>query len=262
MEEMVRGWSQNTSYRQGSVLSSDVVVCCLEITNGGQFAVVISHDCDIANNAEKEPFVEVIIAQAISRMDGNCSQAKNPRLLHIEFTRHDQPCSMELSATEKRTISKFDLIDSAPDSSFSLSDSNRQILSRWLAARYRRHAFPDALNRRLGQAFEKNLKKSTDEILAVFIDYQPRNEELPENEPYELWVYVVADTAKLGSIEKAKTVARAFKETLGKQKGLDIVECDAVTDAEFTLADTRRTFEFRLEYLSLRHEPFGAIAEH
>ncbi len=35
-----------------------------------------------------------------------------------------------------------------------------------------------------------------------------------------------------------------------------------VADTEFTLADTRRTFEFRLEHLSLRREPFGTIAEH
>jgi len=260
-------WSQDTLYRQGSVLSSDVAVCCLGITNGDEFAVVVSHDCDITNaviteGAMKEPFVEAIIARAVDLMDGNCSQAKNSRLLHIEFARNNQSCFMELVATEKRTIGKIALVNSAPDSSFSLSDSNRQILQRWLAARYRRHAFPDTLNHRLGLAFDKKLKQSADEIMAVFINYEPRNKELPENEPYELWVYVVADTTKWENIEKAEAVTQKLKEGLDKLKGLDIVECKAVADTEFTLADTRRTIEFRLEHLSLRREPFGAIAEH
>ncbi len=171
-------WSQDTSYRQGSVLSGNVATRCLRITSGYQFAVVISHDCDITNavitkGVMKEPFIELIIAQAFSRMDGNCSQAKNPRLLHLEFVRHNQFCFMELVATEKRTIDKIDLIDSAPDSSFILSDRNRKILERWLAAHYRRHAFPDKLNRRLGQAFEKNFKKS--EALCAFHAFSCRN---------------------------------------------------------------------------------------
>ena len=261
-------WNQSTPYRQGSVLSGDVAARCLRITGVDQFAVVISHDCDITSVVKtegimKEPFVEVIIAHTISCMDGNCTQAKNPRMLHLEFACKDQPCFMELVATEKRSISKGDLRgNSAPDNSFSLSENNRKILQNWLATRYRRHAFPDALNRRLGQVFEKNFKKSADEILAVFIDYQPRNEELLENEPYELSVYVVADTAKPDSNEKAEAVTQKLKEALGKQKGLDVVVCEVVTDTEFTLADTRRTIEFRLEHLSFRLEPFGPIAEY
>lgn len=263
MDEMAQGWNPNTSYRQGSVLLDDVATQTLGIPHNKGFAVVISHDCDITNiDTTKEPCIEVVIAQAITHMDGNYSQAKNPRILHLEFSRNDRPWPMELVATEKRVISKNKLLVSAPDATFSLADKNRKILQRWLAARYRRHAFPDTLNRRLGQAFEKNIKKSADEVLAVFIDYQPRNAELSEDEPYELWLYVVADTAKPESIEKATTIAQALKEALSNQRGLDIVECDAKADTEFTLADTRRFDEFRLEHLSFRHEPFGAIAEY
>lgn len=104
---------------------------------------------------------------------------------------------------------------------------------------------------------------SGSQVLGVFIDYQPRNEELSEDEPYELRLRVVFDTTKPKSSEKAKTLTRELVQKLSENHGgLEVLECEALADTEFTLYDARMFFEFRLEYLSLRREPFGAIAEH
>lgn len=262
---MTQSWGRETPYRQGSVLAAEVAIHLLGLHNEDGFAIVISHDCDIASdNLVDEPYVEVIIANAIASIGGNFAQAKNTRRLHLEFLRSGQPFFFEMAAIEKKTINKVDLIGTFPDESFSVSDNNRHILQRWLAARYRRHAFPDTLNNRLSPAFEganNKLKKSADDVLGIFIDYQPRNEELPDQEPYELWVYVVSNTAEPDSSDRAQTIAELLSELIAAHRGLELIECIPIADTEFTLENVRNTFEFRLEHLSFRKLPFGVTAE-
>ena len=266
MTETTQGWGRETPYRQGSVLAAEIAIRLLELHSGDDFAILISHDCDIANdNLIDEPYVEVIIARAIQSIDGNFAQAKNTRRLHLEFLRNGQPFFFEMMAIEKKSIKKTDLIGTFPDNSFSVSDSNRYVLQRWLAARYRRHAFPDTLNNRMSPVFEganNKLKKSADDVLGIFIDYQPRNEELPEQEPYELWVYVVSNTAESGSSDRAQTIAESLSSLIAASQGLELIECIPIADTEFTLKNVRDTFEFRLEHLSFRKLPFGTTAEH
>jgi integrase/recombinase XerD len=58
---------------------------------GIDVAVVISHDCDLAQLPDAEPMVEVILGKRIDRLDGNYSYAKNTRRLHLSFTRGKAP---------------------------------------------------------------------------------------------------------------------------------------------------------------------------
>ena len=55
-------WTRGTGWRQGSVLTRDAVDefdLGLPEDRGRVRVVVISHDCDLANDVTKEPFVEV-----------------------------------------------------------------------------------------------------------------------------------------------------------------------------------------------------------
>lgn len=88
-----------------------------------------------------------------------------------------------------------------------------------------------------------------------------KNEELSDNEPYELWVYIVADSSAVDGMRQAKALAAKLEEGLAETKGVDLREIEAKSDNEFTLYDSRRTFEFRLEHLSFRSLPFGPMSE-
>lgn len=258
-------WDRRSKYRQGAVLTEAVAAQTLTGIGADQRAVVISHDCDIAcDDMDKEPHIEVILAAVVTDENHAFLQTKNPRQLHLAFIHQGNKCVLDLFATEKRYIAKERLIGTDPDSGFLLTDDNRQILQRWLAVRYRRHAFPDELNRRVGSILkkaERSLKKNSDGIIAIYIDYQPRNEELSVNEPYELWVDVVADSHAVDGMEQAKALAAKLEESLAKTIGVDLRKIEDKSDNEFTLYDSRRTFEFRLEHLSFRSTPFGPLTE-
>lgn len=257
-------WGRKSKYRQGVVLTEAVAAQTLAGIGADLRAVVISHDCDIASDTGKEPNIEVLLATVVTDENHAFLQAKNPRQLHLAFVHQGNKCVLDLRATEKRCIPKESLIGTDPDPDFLLTDDNRQILQRWLALRYRRHAFPDKLNNRIKHSFgkaEEWLKKNGAGIVAIYIDYLPRNEELSDNEPYELWVYIVADSHAVDGMEHANTLAAKLEEGLAETKGVDLREIEAKSDLEFTLFDIRHTFEFRLEHLSFRSAPFGPMAE-
>ena len=97
------------------------------------------------------------------------------------------------------------------------------------------------------------------------LSYDPEDE-LPPEEPYELFISIVyiIDKAEYG--EMAVNMAGSLKEKFSnllektKEKGtVDLRKCEAVSEMEFTVRDMRDTVEYHLEHLSYRTEPSGPI---
>jgi hypothetical protein len=112
------------------------------------------------------------------------------------------------------------------------------------------------------------MKKSTHEILGLFVDYDPEDDGLAEQEPYSLYLAVVYSTDVDGAEEKARQIVeriqQAFEKTFKKANvwhGIELLGCTALSDTEFTLRDVLQTKQYRLEYLSYRQDPPGPIAE-
>lgn len=110
-------------------------------------------------------------ARCVSEDDGNLTPGKNPRRLH--FRAGDQV--VELWATERLLALKTDLVSYSPTPQIRLSPGAINELQFWLAARYRRSAFPDAFNRGLrakpvglDKKMQAILKKTSNTILAVY----------------------------------------------------------------------------------------------
>ncbi len=262
-------WSRNTSWRQGSILSQkDFLEAGLLDSCPCDLAIAISHDCDIANdNMDAEPFVEFVYAQRIEVKDGNYTNGKNPRILHLNYKCREDDIFLELLALSKFTVSKSDLEKLQPDETYELT-SSRQVLQSWLAARYRRHSLPNSLVDRLRGVFghiEKEGKKKSDGVLLFQLSYQPMDE-LPPDEAYELWLSIVyvTDQAEYESMAEkmAEDLKAEFSALLEKTKAfgsVDLRKCEAVSEMEFTVRDIRDTVEYHLEHLSYRSEPPGPI---
>jgi hypothetical protein len=95
--------------------------------------------------------------------------------------------------------------------------------------------------------------------------YNPEEELLPE-EPYELWLSIVyiTDKEEYGSIAEqiASDLNAKFPSLLDKTKAsgrVDLRQCKAVSEMEFTLRDMRDTEEYHLEHLSYRTDPPGPM---
>jgi hypothetical protein len=265
-------WSRNTSWRQGSVLvQKDFQTADLPDSPDAGLAVAISHDCDIANeNLDAEPAVEFIFARIIEQHNGNYTHGKNPRILHLYCTHEGRPAFLELLASKRAIVHKNALEAVQPDQTYELNVSSRRILQSWLAARYRRHALPNSLVDRLSAVFgyiEKEGKKNSSGILSFRLSYEPEDELSPE-EPYELWLSIVytTDEAEYGPMaEKIVSNLNAeFPRLLKKTQDygtVDLRQCEAFSEMEFTLRDMRETVEYHLEHLSYRTEPPGPVVE-
>jgi hypothetical protein len=262
-------WSRNTSWRQGSILAhKDFLEAGLPDSCSYDLAVAISHDCDIANdNMDAEPFVEFVYAKRIEEKNGNCTNGKNPRILHLNYKCGEDAIFLELLALNKFTVSKSDLGKVQPDEAYELTSSH-QVLQSWLSARYRRHALPNSLVDRLREVFgyiEKEGKKKSDGVLSFRLSYAPMHELSPA-EAYELWLYIVyvTDQDKYESMAEkmAEGLKAKFSALLEKTQdfgSVDLRKCEAFSEVEFTVRDMRDTVEYHLEHLSYRSEPPGPI---
>ena len=273
-------WSRETLWRQGSVLPEDASKA-LDLSHPESpertFAVVISHDCDLVQDPDKEPFVELVTGRVIDAIKAD-SHAKTARRLQIEFHGPQGLLAAELSAVHKAIIKKNDLAPFGPRTDVSLDAQGLSILQRWLAARYRRAAFPDEFEQRLKKAkmprrIEKALYTAGKHVVAVFFDVDG-GDDSQRNGPddfYRLGIYLLYDTSQNESdaeaaartaaddIEKAFESAFQVKDNLWKNIRLEY--CDAISDEAMSYKDAHLFKQWRLEYISLEDDPQQPVLE-
>lgn len=251
-------WDRKVKWRQGILLNKDFFDKTPLLLNDDSYLMVISHDCDILNDRlPDEPNVEFIIVKFIDKLDGNFTNAKNFRKLHLSILINKKEMFLELIAKDKLQISKIDLSDLVlPEQVDSLSFSEKNILQDWLACRYRRQAFPENLGaciKPLEDYLKKISKKHAREITGYWIAVDPLDQELIET-PYELRFYVVYDPEVHNSQKTAEDIVKGILDlkTQGKinSEGIDLIEVETYSDNEFTLADLKRTLNYRLDYIS------------
>ncbi len=272
-------WAGDTPWRQGHVLAVDATIA-LGIASSEQasdiVAVVVSHDCDIAQSAEVEPDVEIIVGRRLTAVDGNYSHAKNARLLHLTFSAGDERLAAELRSSGKRQISKSDLAPFSPLMSIQPDRNEQNILQRWLAARYRRAAFPDEFNARLDQTgvrdrLGKTLKKYGGSISAVYFDVDGGLDvaRSGEDDTYAVGIYLLYSTAadpnaaEQAANESADAIRKAFREKCSGKDGvwrhLELVECEAVADRAMTVHQADSMSRWSADHISLAAGPAHAI---
>lgn len=255
-------WTRDTLWRQGCLVERHLLeqVGVVLASDQTQYVVVISHDCDIANDdLALEPCVEVIPAVPVDQPEGGVIHGQSPRKLHLVYDigEGDRLC-VELRACDKESVRKTELAGCAPDLGASLCSSRLAILRNWLATRYRRHAFPDALAERLRPSIDwlkRAGKRHPNEIIGFWLSFDPVGE-VEEDEPYELDFYVVYSIDEPGAAAVAAGVAADIKNRLNVP-GLYVGKCSAYSEIEFTLHDMRRTTQLDFDHLSYRQFPPG-----
>jgi hypothetical protein len=268
-------WDRNTPWRQGSVLSHDGLrTLGISAAAGSQaIALIVSHDCDLAQPPETEPNVELIVANQIAKTDGNLTHAKNARRLHLPLLDAGREITLELSANRKLLVPKTDLQDPFIDDGRSLQPKDRHILQTWLALRYRRAAFPNAFENRLRskklhEIIQKIMKPRGHEIIAIFFDVDrgASVERKGETDLHELDIILLYSTDFDSA--KAEAVAEAACEEMTKAftgaffdaatscwKDIELSSCTPVSAEEMTYAVAQKLQKWNLDYLSLRTDP-------
>lgn len=259
-------WTRNTPWRQGHLLPPEAVKLLPDAKDLPQDCQVIvaSHDCDIAQLPESEPLLEVIVGRVITKLDGNFTNAKSARKLHVHF---DGPTSLlvEFHAKDKRHIQKDQLCGIHPNVEYRLTKEDKNALEVWLASRYRRSAFPDEFEQRLkdsGLAKELTsaVRPTGKHIEKVLFDLS----EKPSNDGmcYNLGIILLFGsepdyaTAQKAAERGKEEIESAIKnKTKGGNIGLDVDYVDAVSDQAMSYHQFSLLKPWRLDYISLASAP-------
>src|SRR5208282_6003418 len=120
-------WDRRTPWRQGHILTADTVANLRLVPepNPDSLVVVVSHDCDLAQDPSVEPTVEVIIGRQVETANGNLTHAKNPRRLHVPAVEGDAEIWVELTAIARKMVSKLDLAGHLPSATISITPAGR-----------------------------------------------------------------------------------------------------------------------------------------
>jgi len=273
-------WARDTPWHQGHVLPADAMMSlgvASPVQPNEAVAVVVSHDCDLAQSPDIEPDVEIIVGRRLTAADGNYTHAKNARRLHLCFSAGVERLTAELLASSKRQIRKSDLAAFTPIMSVQLDPNERTILQRWLAARYRRPAFPDEFDRRLNETglrdrLGKILKTYGASISAVFFDVD-RGLDVArsgQNDTYSVGVYLLystevdPDSADKAANAAATAIRKAFFEKCFSSKDgvwlhIELVECEAIADRAMTVHEAEHLRRWSADHISLRAGPAHPI---
>lgn len=260
-------WTRRTGWRQGSVLTKGAVHelgLSLPDDRDRVRVVVISHDCDLANNITKEPFVEVIVGRLIDQEDGNSSWGKSSRTLHYTIDCAEREECIELVSTSKTQIDKEHLARYSPDDRYSISHERLALLRNWLAARYRRPSFPDTFNNRMRESgAAKELAKVLAEhgvnISFVFFNLgDKRNVECDDHEKYQLIVVLAfppgnnSEAAADEADSVAGKVDKAIRAKLSSGCGVALRDCFAISEDDISVSRAKLLDLWDLDYVSFR----------
>lgn len=277
-------WGRDTKWRQGMFLSPETAAALgIASTEAEDPAVVvISHDCDIAQSAETEPYVEVLTGKFIANVDGNYSHGKNTRTLHIECTAGRLPRNVAFNAVLKRSLPKQashgnpSLAAHEPLDTIGMTPREKRILQLWLASRYHRAAFPDEFDRRLGdetgvkEHLVKALKASGKHIAAMFFDIDEGVEvqRQGETDTYSLFITLMYNTS--ADPEKAEEAARNAAERIEgifdsrcrkndagveSWRWIELVGIEVIADDAITVAQSKLLSKWQGDHISLRDDP-------
>jgi hypothetical protein len=267
-------WNRDTPWRQGFPLGDDAIdaLGLRHAEDPDQTIVVVAtHDCDLAQDPQFEPVVEVVVG-CLAAKDGNCTHAKNARKLHIEFA-GDAPFWAEFEATAKVDVDKLKLNEYLPRSDVRLRSEDHAVWQMWLASRYRRSAFADEFERRLtketklAEKIAKAVKPHGELIVGVFFDVD-EGAEVTRNGPddtYKLDITILhqADpdffAAEKAATTAADAIETAFREKLfapsKKWQHIELRSCEPMSESALTYQMFKQLKRWRLEHISLAADP-------
>jgi hypothetical protein len=273
MEGMAGIWTRDTPWRQGHVLTADAIQTlglAHPETPDSTCVVVISHDCDLANDVlQIEPDVEVIVGRHLSKGDGNYFWAKAPRTLHIDVLQNSTAAVVELIATAKRFVPKQALAVFSPDATYSFAGKSLSALRSWLGVRYNRAAFPDPFVDCLSQSkvdtrLAKIIEPSGNLLSAVYFDVDGGKEiDHSDGSPYDLNIvlaYPPGDDPEqtVDEVEKLETAIKDlfskkhFDQATDKWNEIALRTCMSISEDDLPVSKTRLLTQWRLEYMTLK----------
>ncbi len=253
-----RGW------RQGSVLPGEIAVS-ISPEYEGAWLVVLSQDCDVVHRSfDVEPEVELVIFRPVpgAGSDPQLTHGKNPRRLQLIAA---DGTVVEADIRDRLRVDRKMLATKAPNADRNFNGAQVRQLARWVAKRYIRSAFPDVFNGRWEpnkKKIEKAFKKHGVNASGIFLRLSSWDE-LPPETSYKLIIVVVCekDVADDGALEAdVAELPGALHAAFDGCDGIDVVDAQLISEAEFTLHDAKIHKRWDVDFRSYSGRPGGPVA--
>ena len=275
-------WNRDISWRQGYFLDKTTIIeqnLLLPDLADSTLVIIASHDCDLAQPPDTEPVFEVVIGHFTDKLDGSCTNTKNPRKLHLSIESHGGQKYAELITINRAYLPKALLPDIKPDEELHLSTTDLTVFRRWLSIRYNRSAFPDQFDSRLksndiDKKIARALRKYGEFITAIFFDVDQGVEvnRVDSNDTYLLDISILYSTeidpeaAAVAAEEAKEAIVEIFKKKLFDNTTKNWIEielryCDIFSDEAFSYRQSVTYKQWRLEHISFSEEPPHEVIE-
>lgn len=258
---------EGSGWRQGSLLKradfSRIIDGTSASVSESSELIVISQSCDLAQLAEREPFVELLPAVPVAKKDGNFSFNKNPRILHLAMAVRTEDRSvvetvtLEARAIDKLIIPKPKFYGLSPDGNKTFVQSELEAFVHWLAARYSRPALPSAFNAALGVSDpnarkRKKLAKSvSSHTSGIYVEIHP-DREISAGEAYRVTLLgLVLPTAE-AHLPEVKREVEVLGELM-RTAGMDVTVATKLEN-EVSVAVLKRFRRFYFDDVSYKED--------
>ncbi len=244
-------------WKQGSIVDRELA-SKVQRSGGGECEfVLLSQDCDVVHRSlDVEPSVELISMMRTLRdqADGGYTHGKNPRVLHVEA----QDDKLLVFSIHERYIVDRHLLAEHPPAGY-IGDGTTQMLTRWVAKRYVRSAFPDVFNdrirgsdKRIGRALRAHGKGAS----GIFLQLSDWGE-LDDDQDYEITIVVVIHDDELEA--EAANLASKLMQHMDACSGVSVKDVRCVGERDFTIYDLRTYKRWDFDSRSYSGRPGGEV---
>ncbi|MCF6299078.1 MAG: hypothetical protein L3J01_04285 [Thiomicrorhabdus sp.] len=250
---------EKNGWFQGAILSADSISFLDEMPfSDADLIVAVTQSCDIASNRlECDGKVEFIVAKYVDEVNGQFTHNKHPRKLHFDVSELADDVEIvkvvELEIHQRFVICKSMLASIPLEQNFSISTDTIFELTRWLAGRYTRPAFPSEFNNRIKKAFRRDklkalAKKFNAELSGIYFQITP-DKEISEGTRYDLNIlFTYAGNIDESLANEIGVKAQAFID--GIQEYLIFSECKVLSEKQVSLHTIRSYKRFSFEGMS------------
>jgi hypothetical protein len=278
MPEVDRDKIKANGWALGKVFSADSApaLCALipsEHKDEEQVFIAVTHDCSVISPSLKnEPYLEYLSARKIDQDNGQFTNARNIRRLHLQLESEDGVDWYEVSMAARGFVRRDSIADCAPDDRFELSDESVSVLKRWLANRYVSQTFPDRFNQLTGhlvkdskapliKAFSNDVGKACN---SIFLSLDPEDVDIPDGDSYVVLVVLLFRDEKAVEIgrDAMEAFANAVKDIMLAIDGLDPVDVFALAESDATYSQIVKMSRWQLDYVSIKDDAEVLSVEH
>jgi hypothetical protein len=220
--------------------------------------VVASHSCDVVARSELETHVELCPAVPLPVGAGVdlFGGGRDPRRLRIPLIVDGNEVLHELIAPHRFAVPREELEDLTPDASATLSDDVTFQFEYWLSTRYKRRAFPNTFDERLGADNHKKIRRAvavvSEHVQQLLYSLSPDGE-APRDTDYRVRVVILCQSGAMRdgpTLDKLLAAKGKIEAILGGKKGI-AADVHLIGDEKMTYAQFADFDLWGFEELSL-----------